>query len=174
MIMPSTTIDMAATTFSLFAKLPLEVRPMVWEAYLPDSRVLNVSSQRIGMTYHEFMAQFGSTIPTEEPSPFDKDNLPLWQLQHWYPYPWTEDFLSRNYATNPGLVPIVAGVCQEARKMVLQSYELAFSTLVSPPLTYFDFERDIFYLRADAYFKEPMNPRRLFVDFSLGLKGLGT
>jgi hypothetical protein len=45
-----TSMFLSGLTFTIFNRLPIELRPKIWEAALPDPRVINIREKRLRKT----------------------------------------------------------------------------------------------------------------------------
>lgn len=94
------------SSFTLFPKLPVELRLMVWELALPGPRVITIQARRVSSAARG--------------------------LPH----------LTADYS-----IPAIFHTSQESREAVLRKYEFAFPRNHLINSFYFDFSRDVLFLR---------------------------
>jgi hypothetical protein len=151
--------------FPQFNQLPKELREMIWEAALPDPRVVYVKK--------EFMEQYYCTrvwsdkaidetfnSPKKVPTFFDLHENEDALKKLLYHSDSEEDF-GRDWRR--GLrsrcpPPNLLFVCRESYEVMTSHYQKAFGGFDAFPDTWFDFERDILYLDWDVYDEPPMKP----------------
>lgn len=108
-----------ASEFTIFPKLPLELKDMIWKFALPDPRIVGITSHAIG----------------------DPDQIP-------YSSDYEDGVLNESFVFKVDVNALPMGLflaCSRSRKIALQRYELAFGSRLTHPI-YFDFKRDTLYL----------------------------
>ncbi|TVY41172.1 hypothetical protein LOCC1_G006672 [Lachnellula occidentalis] len=137
---------------SKFPSLPAEIRCMIWEAALPGPRIVTIRQKVLERTLGEWIEDEG--LDEELFAGENKD----------------DDMLGITSDCKP---PQILFVCKESYRVASKVYQRAFAMQASAmqasfPETYFDFKRDILYLRYDtlkylalSYEKNPNHPREL-------------
>jgi hypothetical protein len=151
--------------FLQFNRLPKELREMIWEAALPDPRVVYVTQESIE-TYFCTRVWSDKAIdetfnsPKKVPTFFDlhEDEDALEKLLYYsnsgegFGPDWRRGLRSR--CPPPNLL----FVCRESYEVMTRHFEKAFGGYNVFPDTWFDFERDILYLDWDIYDEPLMKP----------------
>jgi hypothetical protein len=114
--------------FTIFNRLPIEVRLQIWEAALPGPRLVNIKEKRLRKTKREHIAE---TRPDLDPTAFPPDNL--------------------LGVTSDSRAPSVLFACRESYSVASKVYVPSFGFATSIPETYFDFQRDTLYLRCNTF-----------------------
>jgi hypothetical protein len=115
-------------TFTIFNRLPIEVRLQIWEAALPGPRLINIKEKRLRKTKREHIAE---TCPDLDPATFPPDNL--------------------LGVTSDSKAPSVLFACRESYSVASKVYVPSFAFADSIPETYFDFRRDTLYLSCNKF-----------------------
>lgn len=117
---------MALTEFTLFPKLPAELRDQIWKFALPGPRTITISVRRCSENQAEGERR-GFTFNSS-------------------------DF--RTEANSQGLLPTtLLHACHESREIVLGRYELAFLEPLQDNGTWIDWDRDCLYFEETRSFR---------------------
>ena len=120
----SRTMSKQNPKFTLFRKLPPELRNQIWVLSLPDPRI--VALQKHCQPIPRSVRYSSTTSQTNS----GQESVTIYRSQTF--------------------VPIISAVCRESRAIVEQSYALAFRTDNSPG-TWIDFQRDVLYIPHEIY-----------------------
>ncbi|KAG4433669.1 hypothetical protein IFR05_010837 [Cadophora sp. M221] len=163
-----------ASVFTLFPKLPLEIRQMIWERALPNPRILEIRQGHLRKTIGGWEAENKSTWP---PRPIDGDT-PEQSDQGKGVSRELESVEVRHQTTRSVIAGAVGGdqndesayregqllgirplvppphiisVCHESMAVVLRFYPKCFATDYVGPRTHFNFELDTLYIRHNKF-----------------------
>ncbi|KAF8861544.1 hypothetical protein BDZ45DRAFT_258901 [Acephala macrosclerotiorum] len=119
------------TMFTLFNRLPVELRLKIWEAALPGPRVVNIREKRLKKPRQPEREHIEETSPDFDLPTFSRYN----------PVGLTSD----------SEAPSLLFTCRESYNVASKFYVLSFTQATSIPETYFDFHKDTLYLRYDTF-----------------------
>lgn len=108
----------------------------------------------------------GPSIRRKRPGKSRKSPAPKFFQNGVYPDPSQRAILWTNRLVLESMLPVMSlrsrtalpslfSTCAESRKIVLQHYELTFGTSVSPPRTYFNFDKDMLVMPGSHFSKGP-------------------
>jgi hypothetical protein len=168
-------------TFALFAKLPKELRLMVWHAAIPDPRIVYVKQDYMPIYY---CTQVWSDEALDKT--FDNDaKIPTFFDLHdrsedsyeilcnepgWDYGPEHNPMGLRSQCPPPNLL----FVCRESFEVATRYYAKAFGTCGAFPCTWFDFERDILYLDWDFISDQELVPKDFLISEASRVRHLAT
>jgi hypothetical protein len=109
--------------FTLFNRLPTEIRLKIWEAALPGPRVISIIERRVKRKGH-------STFDPRFPTGAQEGMLALW---------------------SPSKAPSTLFACRKSHQITSKFLVPCFAFASSIPETYFDFRVDTLYLRFDTF-----------------------
>lgn len=112
----SQSVSDADPQFTIFNRLPLEIRLRIWELGLPSDRIIKINKRDV------LSSSFANKNVV-----IHEDGLPRGTLNV--------------ICTNPGML----GACAESRKVALGRYKLSFATRLENRPIFFDKERDILF-----------------------------
>ena len=168
-------------TFTVFPKLPQEIRLMIWEFALPGPRVVNIRQRRIKKTIGEWESESGKQWPIPRGGSESEPDSPTDNEQEYqrksYPnssenarfrcderdalasclgakiYKCNDKLYKQAHLT--GVIseqPFpIPYVCRESYEVVSKSYARCFRCLGSVASTWFNFDNDTLYLRCDTF-----------------------
>jgi hypothetical protein len=127
-------------TFHKFPSLPLEIRLMIWKAALPEPRIVDIWRRPLAITAGEWLEK-------ENEEQFPKDGLRPSSLEESLADEYAEPMLGISSDTQP---PSILFASRESYGVASKRYRREFRMAGSFPETYFDFRRDVLYLRYDT------------------------
>jgi hypothetical protein len=119
----------AKPSFVYFSRLPLEMRIVIWEAAVPGPRIVEIRQKAL-----QPIREIGIKGR--------RDALNRYHLSV------NDRFLGIRSVCRP---PQLLFVCKESHGVASKHYKRIFDRSASPPMTYFDFQRDILYLHHDLF-----------------------
>lgn len=138
-------------TFHKFGELPKEIRLVIWEMAIAGPRVVDLREEPLKITYQGFKEQVQELKARREHIDATVMEQELWvsMLEDMNMEPDRQSqmrgFRSRCQA------PRMLFACRESHGVGTKGYEQTFHTLASVPETWFDFHRDILYIRWDRF-----------------------
>jgi hypothetical protein len=152
--------------FPQFNQLPKELREMIWEAALPDPRVVYVKKELLKQYYctrvwsdKAIDETFDNArkVPTFFDLHKDEDAFEKLMDQRDPGTDYGPDCICEGL-TSRRPPPNLLFVCRESYEVMTRHYQKSFGGSQSFPDTWFDFERDILYLDWDIYNEPLMKP----------------
>ncbi|CZR63023.1 uncharacterized protein PAC_12920 [Phialocephala subalpina] len=136
--------------FTIFSKLPKEIRLMIWDAALPGPRIVKIEQKRLCMTIGDWEEKNNAIWP-----PYEGDDKQTVKERRHVRYEaaacsgleeckYKETNMIGIACRNP--IPDVFLSCREAYSVVAKLYKRSFASEHSIPETYFNFELDVLYL----------------------------
>lgn len=121
--------------FALFPDLPLEIRNLIWEHAVPGPRLVEIRQRRLKKTIAEWETENETGWFEDTPETFS-----VWERKYIREEPIVG-------IESPCCIPNVLLACRESWKIASRYYHRAFASKGTFAQTYFNFDRDILYIR---------------------------
>jgi hypothetical protein len=156
--------------FPQFGNLPKEIRLEIWEAALPGPRIVELREKPLKIAFGDFRHQVQyHKINWEQRSNQSIDGsineaptARILRENSWLDRMNQEIFMNPNLLSSRHLTPMtgfksycrapdILFACRESHEVAIKHYERAFDMVASHPETWFDFHRDVLYIRWDKF-----------------------
>jgi hypothetical protein len=162
----ATTSDAAEhPSFPRFGKLPREIRLVVWEEAIPGPRIVELAEKPLKLLTAGFMEQkehylhetlhcYKGADPKREEVIFNQRSREECAGVR------TTPFSPMTGLQSVCVAPAILFACRESHEVAIRHYKQTFGRVAQRPETWFDFHKDILYIRCVNF----QSPRRLVAD----------